>query len=229
MAVRILIDETGGRAGTTVSEAEVADLYATPDPWLRANMVSTLDGAASGADGKSGSINNAVDKAVFLLLRRQADAIIVGAGTARTEGYRPTDRPIVVVSHSGAVPERLRGAAPGSVLLATQGSAPHLPEARDELGAGVLVLGDAEVDLTRLRPALAELGLTRLLAEGGPSLLADLVRTHQLDELCCTVMPALVSGEHRRILSGPPVAADLRLTTLLESDGTLLGRWLLTH
>ena len=47
-----------------------------------------------------------VDAAVF-------DVIVVGAGTARTEGYRPTDRPIVVVSRRGDVPVTLRGAPPG--------------------------------------------------------------------------------------------------------------------
>jgi len=190
-------------------------------------MVTSLDGAATGADGKSGSINNEVDRAVFALLRRQADAIIVGAGTARTEGYRPTGRPLVVVTHSGQLPERLRGAEPGAVLLATHRAAPLLGAAVDELGDHVLLLGDDAVDVTALRPALAERGFTRLLTEGGPSLLADLVAAGVVDELCCTVVPRLVAGEPRRILMGPAVEAELTLTTLLESEGTLLGRWLI--
>ena len=227
MAIRVLIDQTDHLAGSIATEADLGALYAAPDPWLRANMVTSLDGAATGADGKSGSINNQVDKAVFALLRSQSDAIIVGAGTARTEGYRPTDRPLVVVTHSGQVPERLRGAEPGAVLLATHRAAPMLDAATDELGEHVVLLGDDAVDLTALRPALAERGFTRLLTEGGPSLLADLVSAGAVDELCCTVVPTLVAGERRRILMGSPLEAELTLTTLLESDGTLLGRWLL--
>ena len=230
MAIRILIDES--RSGDLASEDDLGALYTAPDPWLRANMVTTIDGSATGTDGKAGTINNAIDREVFALLRRQADAIIVGAGTARTEGYHPTDRPIVVVSHSGQVPQRL-SAEPDSVLLATRTGAPALAEAREAIGDRILLLGDDEVDLTRLRPALAERGLTRLLSEGGPSLLADLIRTRQLDELCCTVVPAVVAGEHRRILAGPPVDAKLRLSTLIASDDehgtTLLCRWLLTR
>ena len=83
-------------------------------PWLRLNFVSTVDGAAQGSDGKSGGINNAADKAVFDTLRGLADAVVVGAGTARAEGYRPAAVPIVVVTRSGDVPPLLRGADAGS-------------------------------------------------------------------------------------------------------------------
>jgi riboflavin biosynthesis pyrimidine reductase len=70
---------------------DLHELYAVPadrpgGPWLRANMVSSVDGAAAGDSGKSGSLNNAADKRVFDHLRSVADVIVVGAGTARAEG-----------------------------------------------------------------------------------------------------------------------------------------------
>jgi len=206
---------------------DLSQLYAAPaDPWLRVNMVSTVDGAASGEDGRSGSINNAADKVVYDHLRAGADAIVVGAGTARAEGYAPVDRPTVVVSRRADVPERLRGGAPGSVLLATCASAEQLARARQLLGADhVLVLGDDAVDLLALKQRLAERGLTQLLAEGGPHLLRDLVAAGAADELCATIVPRLVAGEHPRITAGPPVDVPLRLLTLIEGDGTLLARW----
>ena len=93
--------------------ADLAEHYAPPrTPWLRLNFVTTVDGAVQGADGKSGGINNATDKRVFDTLRDLADAVVVGAGTARTEGYRPGSRPIVVVSRSGRVPPLLAEPAP---------------------------------------------------------------------------------------------------------------------
>ena len=62
--------------------------YAPPrEPWLRANMVTTLDGSATGADGRSGGINTEADHVVFELLRAQSHAVVVGAGTLRDEGY----------------------------------------------------------------------------------------------------------------------------------------------
>ena len=54
-------------------------------------MVSTVDGSATGEGGRSGTINNEADERVFHILRGLADAIIVGAGTARAEGYGPAD------------------------------------------------------------------------------------------------------------------------------------------
>ncbi|GAA1145840.1 dihydrofolate reductase family protein [Nocardioides aquiterrae] len=208
-------------------EADLATLYAAPaDPWLRVNMVETLDGAATGESGRSGSINNAVDKVVYHQLRALADAIVVGAGTARIEGYAPVDRPTVVVSRRGQVPDLLRGGTPGAVLLATCAGAELLDEARALLGdEHVLVLGADTVDLAALKDALVARGLTQLLCEGGPHLLRDLVAAGVADELCATIVPRLVGGEHPRITQGPPVDVPLRLHLLLEAEGTLLGRW----
>ena len=88
-----------------LSDADLDELYAVESrPWLRVNMISTVDGAATGPDGRSGGINNAADKRVFDTLRRLCDAVVVGAGTARDEGYRPFTKPLVLVSRSGEVP-----------------------------------------------------------------------------------------------------------------------------
>ncbi|GAB6985407.1 dihydrofolate reductase family protein [Nocardioides pyridinolyticus] len=209
-------------------DADLATLYAPlADPWLRVNMVATVDGSATGESGRSGSINNEPDHVVFEHLRATADAIIVGAGTARAEGYGVAAVPLVVVSRRGDVPEQLRGAPAGSVLLATCGHAERLEEARAALGPDhVLVLGAHRVDLEALRRALVDRGWTRLLAEGGPHLLRDLLAAGVVDELCTTTVPRLIAGTHPRITDGPPVDVPLRLHTLLEQDGTILARWL---
>lgn len=186
---------------------DLDELYAVPadrpdGPWLRVNMITTLDGAATGDSGRSGSINNAVDQQVFDRLRALADVIVVGAGTARVEGYGPADRPIVVVSRSAEVPEGLRAAPPGSVLV-------------EPLG-----------DPVAFKRGLADRGWSSILCEGGPSLLRDLLAAGVVDELCTTTVPRVIGGEHPRIVAGPPVDVPLRLHTLLEQDGTLLARWL---
>ena len=209
-------------------EGDLRGVYAAPEtPWLRVNMVSTVDGAATGESGLTASINNEPDQRVFRLLRELADCVVVGAGTARTEGYPPLDVPLVVVSRSGRVPEALRDAEPGRVLLATCSHAPGLDEARAILGeAHVLVLGSHRVDLAQLKQALVDRGFREILCEGGPHLLRDLLDQGVADELDCTFVPRLVSGSHRRITDGPPVDVSLRLHTIVEEDGTLLGRWL---
>lgn len=210
------------------SAADLASAYAAPrTPWLRVNMVSSVDGAATGESGKSGSINNAADKVVFDLLRSLADAVVVGAGTLREEGYRPlSGKPLVAVSRRAAVPPRLRSAPAGSVLLATCSSARGLDEARSLLGTDhVIVAGDDEVDLVGVVAALHDRGLRQLLSEGGPHLLSHLLQADLVDELDATVVPKLVGGAGPRIVDGPPVDVPLTLRLLLEEDDTLLGRW----
>src|SRR5580658_8430295 len=67
-----------GGAVDSVSEAALAALYAYPElsgnarPWVRANMVASVDGAAT-AGGRSGGLSGAADRAVFALLRSLAD------------------------------------------------------------------------------------------------------------------------------------------------------------
>jgi riboflavin biosynthesis pyrimidine reductase len=208
----------------------LAELYAVPaeaESWLRVNMVSTVDGAATGESGDSKSINNAADKQVFDLLREQADVLVVGAGTLRIEGYAVPPKPLVVVTRSGEVPPSLADAPAGRVLMATVSSSPGLDQARERLGAEhVLVCGSHRIDLAHLRSELAGRGFRNQLSEGGPHLLRDLLDQECVDELDTTIVPRLIGGTHARITNGPPVDVAVRLQTLVEIDGTLLARWL---
>ena len=226
--MRVLIDTLGAAATGDVPDDEaLAALYAPPSlPWLRVNMVTTADGAATGADGVTASINNEADKRLFHLLRRTSDAVVVGFGTARAERSRSAPVPLVVVSGRGDVPELLREADPGSVLLVTSAGAPCLPESRELLGADNVVLaGESSVDLVAMRSALVERGLRNILCEGGPHLLADLLAAGVVDELCLTQVPLLVAGDHFRITMGEPLELGLDLAVLVEESGTLMGRW----
>jgi riboflavin biosynthesis pyrimidine reductase len=214
-----------------VDRTSLEALYAVPQQpsgrgWFRANMVSTVDGAATGTGGLSGGINNALDKEVFHLVRGQCDAIVVGAGTARAENYRVAAQPIVVVSRSGVIPDGLTGAPRGSVYLATCASAPGLAKARKELGVeAVWQLGDDAVDLALLPDHLGRNGFHNVLCEGGPHLLRDALAAGIVDELCLTWVPRLLAGPMPRVLTGAPIDLTLKLQMLLERNGTLLGRW----
>ncbi len=197
-------------------------------PWFRLNFVATTDGAVQGPDGLSGSINNAADNRVFHALRDVADVIIVGAGTARAEGYRPNPKPMVVVSRSGQIPPSLLERRGGDLMMATRGQAPYLEETRSHLGADhVLILGEYGPDLPRLRRELVARGFQDLLCEGGPHLTRDLLASGVVDELCLTTVPRLIAAQHLRIAAGPPIDVRLQLHALLEDDGTLLARYTL--
>jgi riboflavin biosynthesis pyrimidine reductase len=78
---------------------------------------------------------------------------------------------------------------------------------------------------------LAKRGHRRMLAEGGPRLLAQLVEAGLLDELCLTIGPLMAGPGAPRIVAGTPgagpVATPLPLTLahVLEDDGFLLCRY----
>ena len=82
-----------------------ADEYDVPagTPWLRANMVSTLDGAATDVEGLSAGISDPADRRVFKVLRSLADAVVVGARTAATERYNRASLPTVLLTRTLAL------------------------------------------------------------------------------------------------------------------------------
>jgi len=211
--------------------------------WLRANMVGSADGAAT-IDGRSGGLSSPRDQQVFALLRELCDAVIVGAGTARTEGYRAIrakeahadartangQRPApVLVIVSGRLEldptsQLFHGGAEQTIVLTTSSSPADRRVLLSDV-ADVVVAGDERVDMAAATDELLQRGFTRLLCEGGPTLLADVAAAGRLDELCLTIAPRLVGGESRRILRGAQVDEAVQLAHLLEDDGTLFARY----
>lgn len=213
--------------GALDDDALAAAYAPVQTPWLRLNFVSTLDGAVQGDNDLSTTISNDPDSRVFGALRDLADVVIAGAGTVRDEDYEPNPKPIVLVTRSGRLPGRLVTERKGRVMAATVASSPGLAEMREKLGDdNVFVLGDDEVDLAALRERLVAEGYADLLCEGGPHLAHDLLRAGVVDELCLTTVPRVIAGDHLRLAAGAPFDVDLTLHGLLESEGTLLGRWL---
>lgn len=234
--------------------AELAAAYAYPEPgagaprpWLRANMVSSLDGAGQ-HDGRSQPISGAADMRIFGTLRALADVVVVGAETVRTEGYRParvraefagaraaagqTPVPAVAVVSASldldfTLPLFTSPVVP-TLILTGAAAAPDRVAAAEKAGARVLVAGAGRgVEPARAVRVLAGLGHTRLLTEGGPRLLGQLIAAEVLDELCLTISPMLTAGGAQRIAVGPSVAVPHRfaLVSLLEEEGFLFSRY----
>jgi len=215
-----------------------------------ANMVASADGATA-VGGRSGALGGAADRAAFTAIRAVADVILVAAGTARAEGYGPPRTPPALQER-----RRARGQSPkpriaivtrsldldlGAELFADPDSRCLVllpddtdPERIDAVAAvaDVVPAGHGGVDLSACLAHLRAAGVATVLAEGGPSLLGQLVGADLVDELCLTLAPALVAGTSDRIVHGadlPDGLAPLRLDRVLEQDGTLLLRYLRTR
>ena len=216
---------------------------------VRVNFIASVDGGIT-VDGASRGLQTPGDNRVFAALRDLADVVLVASGTAKAEGYRtvtlPGRRqawrrehgfspwlPTAVVSRSldldptsglfvGEHHDRNR------TLVVTCAAADADRRAALAEVADVVVAGDDTVDLAAARAALADRGLTRVLCEGGPSLLAALAHAGVADELDLSVSPLLVGPDVARIVAGDAWPGDplpLTLAALLEEDGALFARY----
>jgi riboflavin biosynthesis pyrimidine reductase len=194
-------------------------------PSVRLNMIASLDGAAT-VDGLSGGLGGPADHRVFAALRALADVVLVAAGTVRAEGYGPSKVPLAIVTRSCALdlgsPLFSEGAR--TTVLTVAAAPPDRVAAAREV-ADVLVAGERDVDLHAALQYLGEVGHRDVLAEGGPSLNAQLAAADLVDELCLTIAPRLVGGDSRRILAGAPAGmTGFVLHTVCEDGGYLFLR-----
>ena len=228
-----------------LDEIDPAEAYADLPDGVRLNMIASVDGATS-VEGLSGALGGPPDRRVFAALRSLADVILVAAGTMRAEGYGPARLPadvqdarrrrgqapvppIAVVSRACALDweSPFFAEATARPLVVTVEGAPAENRRRAASVADVLVAGSGDVDLAAAIGALRRRGFRSVLAEGGPSLNGQLAAAGLLDELCLTVSPTIVGGDSRRILTGPFLAAPvrMRLWSVGEDGGFLFLRY----
>jgi riboflavin biosynthesis pyrimidine reductase len=230
-----------------VDDEAVLAAYPWPDegPWVRAQMVTTLDGAPAGPDGLSGSISGGADKQVFRATRRHADAVLVGAGTIRAEGYgamKAADRDAAAREEAGQRPAPVLAVVSPSLDLPWDGEvftgsvetplvltvadppADALARARDARAEVVQAPGD-DVPPRWILDTLLGHGLRRIVCEGGPRLLEAMVRAGLVDEADITLSPVFAGHEHVSPSDGLAELARFELRHVLTADGFLMNRY----
>jgi riboflavin biosynthesis pyrimidine reductase len=167
-------------------------------PYITSMMVASVDGAIA-AEGSSRKLGNPTDTALLLLLRKEADAVIVGAHTAAVENYKPSSVPhlrIIVVSRTPTEDwDRPLWQSPKTTLLTTS-NARNIPA-----HVQVVRAGETHIDLQAgLRTLFLE-GVHRVSCEGGPRLNGAFLQEDLFDEVCLTVAPFLVGSDSSRIVA----------------------------
>jgi riboflavin biosynthesis pyrimidine reductase len=214
----------------TGSQDLLDELYRTPaSPWLRINLVTSVNGSVVGGGGTSDPLSSRADRAILGAIRRTAELVLVGAASVRSEGYVfPRTADLAVVTRTGDLgSHRLEGrrsdgrllvlcppGAAATVFRSLEGADPEVVELDTAHGARGIV------------DALHDAGYARIVCEGGPDLAGQLLAARLVDELCVATGPVLSD----RVV--PPFGgADLAFERLalsqllLDEAGGTYARW----
>jgi riboflavin biosynthesis pyrimidine reductase len=231
-------------AGEPVDAAALLDdlhpeLRAPPGrPHLALDMVASVDGRGA-VDGRTRALGSPGDRALFLRLRAQVDAVMAGATTIRTERYGPIIRDPELKALRASRGEPLQPLAvtvsrsldfdpdlpllsdPDSHLVILTPSAGEIPPCAARVS---YLRGPSLTELMgRLR---RELEVRSIVCEGGPSLNGELLAAGLVDELFLTVSPLLVAGrDPLTIVEGAPGRTELELIWVLEQASNLHLRY----
>lgn len=168
------------------------------------NAATTLDGKIATAAGDS-AISSKEDLKRVHKLRAASDAVMVGISTVLADDPMLTTRLVkgknparIVVDSRGRIPldsRLLRTAFETRTIVAVTAQAAEdtIGKIR-QAGAEVIVAGREMVDLKKLFSALAEMGIRRLLVEGGGELNWSVLKLGLADELIVTVAPRIAGG-----------------------------------
>jgi 2,5-diamino-6-(ribosylamino)-4(3H)-pyrimidinone 5'-phosphate reductase len=195
-------------------------------PFVFINVAMTADGKIDTFQRKGAAISSQRDKERVDKLRAESDAVMVGGRTLLDEdpkltvksealrakrvahGLTPNPVKVGVVtkaefnSHSKFLQE---GGARIVIFTTHRTSNEQLAFLRSQ-NAEVFVHAGERVDLREMMQALHELGIRRLMVEGGATLNFELIRLGLVDEVSAYVVPMIFGGEN-----APTMAAGLGL------------------
>ena len=162
-------------------------------PWVVLKLAATLDGGTAAPDGSSQWITGEAARIDAHRLRARADAVLVGAGTVRT------DDPTLTVRLPPDDPD-FRGpdAQPMRVVLG-----------RVAEGASVQPALELQGDLGGILDELGTRGVLEVLVEGGASVAHAFHASGLVDRYVLYLAPALFGGDDAQPLFAGPGAPTL--------------------
>ncbi|HEX6489056.1 MAG TPA: dihydrofolate reductase family protein [Candidatus Dormibacteraeota bacterium] len=164
------------------------------------NFVSSIDGVVAfepevkQSAGRLLSGGDEADRYLLGLLRAVADAVVVGAGTARDEAEHQWTPEHASPGHAAEFAEvrRALGLPSEPQVYILSGSGKLDPGSR---AARTSTLLTGRQDLRSVLAGLRDRGHRRILTEGGPRLMGGLLRAKLVDELFLTVSPVLAGRD----------------------------------
>lgn len=207
-------------------------------PYVALKLAHSLDGNAATRTGDSQWITSPESRRHAHQVRANVDAIIVGIGTVLADDplltARPPDGAVrqplrIIVDSQARLPQNARCLVEpgGQTWVAVSGLAPkERVRGLESAGARVWVSPgeDMQVDLEALLSHLAQLEVTHLLVEGGPTLRGSFYDAELVDEVHAYIAPLLIGGRDALgSLLGEGRAELASATTLTDTRWQELG------
>ena len=178
-------------------------------PYFTWKVATTLDARVAASDGTSQWITNESSRANVQLLRRQADAILVGTNTVITDNPHLIPRgDFVGYTHN-----------PIRVICGEQ-ELPREAQIFDDL-AQTVVVKTKNLDL--LVEQLSQLPVNHVLVEAGPTLGSAMVDHGLIDEVVIYQAPSLLGSGKHFYLSSNAMTIDEKLNLEHISTEILMG------
>ena len=206
--------------------------FAIKGPVVVAQLGQSLDGRIATATGASKYISGFEALKHLHRLRAEVDAVLIGVGTliaddpALTVRHVEGDHPVrVVIDPNGRAPHDAQILTDGiaEVVFVTKPGAPTPPNTRQvEIAPGE----DGRFTPKEIINALREIGLSRVLVEGGADTLARFLDAQAIDLLHVLVAP-IILGSGKAGFSLQPIdqldeAIRPQTTVHLFNDGDVL-------
>lgn len=191
-------------------------------PFTFINVAVTADGKMDTYERHGAAISSAADKARVDKLRAESDAVMVGGRTLLDEdpkltvkseelraervsrGLTPNPIKVGIVTNAEGLVEGdfLNFGSARVVIFTTDSTSKAQVEFLRSRGVEVYVHHGPRVDLEKALHTLHELGVKRLMVEGGGTLNFELLRLGLVDELTMYIAPKIFGGA-----SAPTLAA----------------------
>jgi len=193
-------------------------------PFVFINVAMTADGKIDTFRRVGAAISSPLDKERVDRLRADTDAIMVGGRTLLDEdpkltvksdalreerllkGLSPNPIKVGVVTEARIEPEsKFLTAGPAKIVIfTTHRTSKHHVSRLESFGVDIHVDDSEKVNLPKALETLKQIGVKRLMVEGGATLNFELLRLGLVDEINIYIAPLIFGGASAPSLAGGP-------------------------